>query len=62
MIYTVDVWHSTTFPAGREPDDWRRYVISADDATEAELIACQMTAAHTGWTPVKSSVIEWEEA
>ena len=61
-FWTIDVWHSTTFPVGRTPDDWRRYRVAADTATEAELIACQMTAAHTGWTPVRSVVVEWEEA
>lgn len=58
MIYTVDVWHSDTFPVS-EPDDWRRYRIEAPDAVTAELIACQMTASHRGWTPVKSVVIDW---
>lgn len=57
--FTVDVWHSTTFPVGPVPDDWRRYSIEAKDGTEAELIACQMTASRGGWTPVRSVVIDW---
>ena len=61
MMWSVDVWHSTTFPVAAEPEDWRRYRVVADTATEAELIACQMTAAHTGWTPVRSVVVDWEE-
>jgi hypothetical protein len=59
VIYAVDVWHSTTFPVGRDPDDWRRYRIEAPNAVTAELIACQMTASHKGWTPVRSIVIDW---
>lgn len=59
MTYTIDVWHSTTFPVGREPDDWRRYRIDASSATEAELTACQMTASHRGWSPVRSVVVDW---
>lgn len=57
--FTVDVWHSTHFPV--QPDeDWRRYIISAPNATEAELIACQMAASHGGWTPTRSIVIDWD--
>jgi hypothetical protein len=59
MVFTVDVWHCASFPVSAEPDDWRRYVIAAADAVEAELVACQMTASHHGWTPVRSVVVDW---
>lgn len=58
MTYTIDVWHSTTFPVS-DQGDWRRYRIAAPDAVTAELIACQITASHPGWTPIKSVVIDW---
>lgn len=55
-VFTIDVWHSWTFPV--TPDqDWRRYIISARDATEAELLACQMAARYG--TPTRSTVIDW---
>lgn len=60
MIFTVDVWHSTHFPVIPD-EDWRRYIVAADNATEAELIACQMTASHSGWTPTRSIVIDWPD-
>ena len=60
-MWTVDVWHSVTFPVGREPDDWRRYRVAAGNAVEAELVACQMTASHGGWTPVRSVVVDWPD-
>ena len=55
----MDVWFSLTFPVGPEPDGWRRYVIAAENAVEAELIACQMAASARGRTPVGSVVIDW---
>lgn len=58
MIWVVDVWHSTTRPPRKE--DWRRYRVEADDATEAELIACQIACAVHGHA-VESTIIEWEE-
>lgn len=60
-MFTVDVWHSLTFPVGAEPDDWRRYRIAADTAVEAELVACQMAASARGRTPVHSVVVDWPE-
>lgn len=57
--FTVDVWHSTSFPVNPHGDDWRRYRIEAPDAVTAELIACQWTASHRGWTPVRSVVVDW---
>ena len=59
--WTVDVWHSLTFPVGPEPDGWRRYRVVAADAVEAELVACQMAASAGGRTPVRSVIIDWEE-
>jgi hypothetical protein len=54
QTWTVDVWFSTTFPV--TPDqDWRRVIVTADDPTEAELIACQIVA-RLG-TPTRSSVL-----
>lgn len=60
MIYTIDVWHSVTFPVN-DQGDWRRYRVEAPDAATAELIACQMAASHRGWTPVRSTIIDWEQ-
>ena len=57
MLWTVDVWHSTTHPPRKE--DWRRYRVEAPDATEAELIACQM--AWRFGCAVESTIIEWED-
>lgn len=58
MLWTVDVWFSTTFPV--TPDqDWRRVHVTAPNPTEAELIATQIVARHG--TPTRSSIIEWEE-
>lgn len=57
-LFTVDVWHSTRFPV--DPDqDWRRYRVETPDAVTAELVACQMTASHKGWTPTRSVVVDW---
>lgn len=58
-MWTVDVWFSTTFPVGTQPDGWRRYRICAAGPVEAALVACQMAASHGGWTPVRSVVIDW---
>ena len=59
QTFVVDVWYSLTFPVGPEPDGWWRYVIAADNAVEAELVACQMAASARGRTPVGSVVIDW---
>jgi hypothetical protein len=59
--WTVDVWHSRTFPVSAHGEDWRRYIVEADSAVEAEMVACQMAASHGGWTPVRSVVIDWPE-
>lgn len=58
-VWTVDVWHSDTFPVGPGPHDWRRMIVEAPDATTAELIACQWAASIEGRTPVQSVVIDW---
>lgn len=59
--WTVDVWHSLTFPVGPEPDGWRRYRVLARGPVEAELVACQMAASSGGRTPVRSVVVDWPE-
>jgi hypothetical protein len=61
MEWTVDVWHSLTFPVGPEPDDWRRYRVLAGSPVEAKLVACQMAASSGGRTPVHSVVVDWPE-
>ena len=64
------MWFSRTFPVNPDGDDWRRVVIAAPDAVEAELVATLMVCrpfsgpagslvvGHRG-TPVRSIVIDW---
>jgi hypothetical protein len=40
-------------------DDWRRVVVSAQTATDAQLVACQMVARHG--MPVWSMIVDWED-
>ena len=72
-VWVVDVWFSTTFPCRRPGgDDWRRVHVVADDATDAQLLACLVAArpmdprcpAATLVTgdrgmPVRSIVVDW---
>jgi hypothetical protein len=56
--FTVDVWHCAEDDRPLRKADWRRYVVSARDATDAELVACEMAFAHHGHA-VESVVIDW---
>lgn len=56
-MWTIDVWFSTHFPVRPDGDGWVRYQIDMPDPVAAELAACQMTANHRGWTPVRSVIL-----
>ena len=53
-VWSVDVWISYRRPLREE--SWRRYVVLAGDAVEAELVAVQMAYAIHGF-PVRSCVL-----
>ena len=57
QCFTVDVWFSYARPPV-PPHDWRRYIVAADTALDAELIACQMAFRHG--IAVASVVVDWE--
>jgi len=56
-VWSVDVWFSTTFPVNPLGDDWRRVLVAAPDAVEAELLATQVVSRRG--TPVRSLVVDW---
>lgn len=56
-VFQVDVWHCRREDGPIHNADWRRYVVEATDAVEAELIACQM-AARFGHA-VEAVVVDW---
>lgn len=55
--FTIDVWHCGEDDRPIHKADWRRYVVTARDATDAELIACQMAYRHGH--AVESVVVDW---
>jgi hypothetical protein len=59
-IYTVEVGVALRHPP--RTDQYRLYVIEAENGHAAELTACQWAACSPGVVmPVESLVIDWEE-